>query len=343
MKEGAFALIDCLGFKGIWNRANPTQVIDKLLKIEEVVSKEIVALKMPFDDKYGPVSVNVRLLSDTVAISLQYEDELLDEARKGLLITYMCYSVGQILSMFVKEEPVLVLRGCISYGQHISKGNFIIGPAVDIAAEYMNIAEGAFVWLLPNVAEIYINYIKHARSVKDNVSIDKIKLLLSDKGIDNEVVDDFISKLNDIYGCIFNTLSDCYSSFIQSPIVIEYYDMPIKLGRKLRCSVINPLLLYNKDKIELNEIIDKYSKSISGNNLDIWIKHQNTIDYLNYISDITRKFISEQDELSDKLIREKDKLIQHLKNAGATDKAVSDCEFIIDNLSDIKQLESVKI
>jgi hypothetical protein len=341
MKEGAFALIDCLGFKGIWNRTDPTLVIEKLLNIEEIVSKEIVALKIPLNDKYGPVCVNVRLLSDTVAISLKFDDEILDEERKGLLITYMCYSVGQILSMFIEEEPVLVLRGCISFGQHISKGNFIVGPAVDDAAEYMNIAEGAFVWLLPNAAEIYENYIKYFISVKENISIDRIKQALLETDINNDVIDNFMLKLNDAYGCLFETLAKCFNIAIQSPIVIKSYYMPIKLGRKLRCSVINPLLVYNKNKFELNDIIDKYSRSISGKNIDIWLKQQNTIEYLNYVINVTRDFIDKQDKITDGLISNKVLFIQQLQNINASDKTITECESIIDNLANLKKTTKV--
>jgi hypothetical protein len=45
MREGAFALIDCLGFKGIWKRTDTTLLIRKLLRIEEVVSSEVANLQ----------------------------------------------------------------------------------------------------------------------------------------------------------------------------------------------------------------------------------------------------------------------------------------------------------
>ncbi len=41
MQKGAFALIDCLGFKGIWGRHPPQDVINKLVKINELIGKMI--------------------------------------------------------------------------------------------------------------------------------------------------------------------------------------------------------------------------------------------------------------------------------------------------------------
>src|ERR1700680_1703377 len=57
----------------------------------------------------------------------------------------------------------LPLRGCVSFGPHLCDGNVLIGPAVDQAAEYMNEPEGAFIWVLPGVAERHKSFL--ARSL----------------------------------------------------------------------------------------------------------------------------------------------------------------------------------
>lgn len=165
MREGAFALIDCLGFKGIWKRTDPELLITKLSKIEQIVHAEIQEGGGSGPFKYlsfGPIKLHVRLLSDTVAISLQYEEQegkSPENWQKNFLVGVICQAAVQILDLFLKNEPPLVLRGCVSYGEHLSEGNFIAGPAVDEAAEYMNVAEGAFVWLLPSAEDRYMRMV----------------------------------------------------------------------------------------------------------------------------------------------------------------------------------------
>lgn len=156
MQEGAFALVDCLGFKGIWKRADPELLIQKLLKIEEIVNEHLTSNALAFRHlSFGPIRVHVRLLSDTVAISLQYEKQVGKEPESwqtNILVPLICDSIIRVLHLFLEGEPPLVLRGCVTYGEHLSNGNFIVGPAVDDAAEHMNIPEGAFVWLHPTAA-----------------------------------------------------------------------------------------------------------------------------------------------------------------------------------------------
>jgi hypothetical protein len=167
MQEGAFALIDCLGFKGIWRRTDPTLLLRKLSNIEQVVSDRVLKQEAFKFLSFGTVRPHVRLLSDTVAISLHYEakdDQEPEGWQKNFLVGSICYSVIEVLSLFLQGDPPLVLRGCISYGEHLSEGNFMVGPAVDEAAEHMNIAEGAFIWLLPSAAERY-------RALKERTSL----------------------------------------------------------------------------------------------------------------------------------------------------------------------------
>jgi hypothetical protein len=158
VQEGAFALIDCLGFKGVWKRTNPTLLLQKLSQIERTAVKQIAEREDLKHFSFSLITPRIRLLSDTVAISLQYEKkegETPDEYQKNYLVIIACHVVIQILDLFITGEPYLVLRGCITYGEHLSEGNFIVGPAVDEAAEHMNVAEGAFIWLLPSEAIRY--------------------------------------------------------------------------------------------------------------------------------------------------------------------------------------------
>lgn len=55
--------------------------------------------------------------------------------------------------------------------------------------------------------------------------------------------------------------------------------MPLKTGARLRCTIINPLV-FQKTEEERRQTIETYSKVIAGNRLDIWLKHQHTLDFL---------------------------------------------------------------
>jgi hypothetical protein len=108
---------------------------------------------------FGPIRFHLRLLSDTVVLSIQYEPDAYadgavpDERQKNLLVSVACESAAVLAYLFMDSEMPLPLRGCVSFGGHLCDGNFLIGPAVDQAAEYMNEPEGAFIWVLPGVAE----------------------------------------------------------------------------------------------------------------------------------------------------------------------------------------------
>jgi|GEM_PF-2370935 len=265
MQEGAFALIDCLGFKGIWRRMenqDPEPLIRKLRQIEDTVSEQLQSKSGLFEfHKDKDIEVNVRLLSDTVAISYQGGDDLV-EMPKGSVVFALCMTVVEILNLFVKEKPHLVMRGCISYGKHLSEGNFIVGQAVDEAAEHMNIADGAFIWMLPSAANLFNDFVEYFVKTTFENSEWELK--------DTEELDENIKKQT-----IQNMLRDTFFGLL----VGKEYEMPLKGGSNLKCPILNPLAVCG-DRKEAEEIIRTYSEVMSGERLDIWLKKQNTMEML---------------------------------------------------------------
>src|SRR5690348_414617 len=157
MKDGALVLVDCLGFRGIWNRVDPEGLVVRLRSIEQEAYSRVVP-KYSSMLSFGPLRSHVRLLSDTVVLSIQYHESGYskgaepDERQKNLLVSVACESASVLARLFIDSEMPLPLRGCISFGRHLCEGNFVLGPAVDQAAEYMNEPDGAFIWVLPSVA-----------------------------------------------------------------------------------------------------------------------------------------------------------------------------------------------
>jgi hypothetical protein len=161
MTEGAFALVDCLGFKGIWNRTNAEQVVTTLKAIEQGskgwIASALVQALVPHK-----FVVTTSFISDTIAISVVPRVGVsLSEWEKGYLITLAGMSCAEATKHFAAIP--CALRGCITYGEHMVDANFIIGKAVDQAASLHEQAQGAFIWLSPEAGrrhEIYTRFLR---------------------------------------------------------------------------------------------------------------------------------------------------------------------------------------
>jgi hypothetical protein len=264
MREGAFALVDCLGFKGIWKRGGhrtaeelreyQLRLIKKLRTITKEVPKLVKTGARPYRHFSESVVPGVNLLSDSVAISLQYDEELPPKGRyKNYLAWLACETTLKVLDRFRRDNPTLILRGCITYGEHINEGNFIVGPAVDDAFEGMDIGQGAFVWLHPTAADKYQQCIKTTEATvkKLNGTKDPKQILL----------------VRDL------------KRALAKPLVVDPYNMPLKAGGYLRCPVLNPLAFHRMERAQ-QEVKRECLEAISGNQLDVLLKHQYTADFL---------------------------------------------------------------
>lgn len=243
MKSGVFALIDCLGFKGIWKRYNDDYelLMNKLSSIgdraESAVASRIYPQEIPRDEI--AYDVKVKLLSDTVAVSLQSKKTL--SVRPVYQLITMIQIINELMDVFIENKPQLVFRGCITYGEHITEKNFLIGPAVDYTAEHMHLAQGAFVWFLPNAS------------------------MLIDEWIDIKCNEP--QQQSEHLKIIFEALSPKYS-------------IPFKNGQSLTLRAINPLF-YKSDE-QAKSIIQSYKDFMISDNIDIWIKRENTVRFLEY-------------------------------------------------------------
>ena len=281
MQQGAFALIDCLGFKGIWKRTDQALLLKKLKSIMQRIHPQIMA-GLPFHLLRRTFIITPSLLSDSVAISLRYEDNIsaddTDEQKakkkrvkrreKSYLVWLLCASTIKVLDLYLKGEPSLVLRGCITYGQYehdiTETGSFIVGPAVDDAANYSEISQGSFVWLHPEAAALYRSAVRYQQET--------IKMLY-DKGDNPELLEGSKKSLRE-------------------PLMVDSYDMPLKEegGGPLRCAVINPFAFHETEE-ERQAVFYAYEKAMSGNKLDVMLKRQHTQDFLERANESRREYI----------------------------------------------------
>jgi hypothetical protein len=164
MKEGALAMLDALGFKGIWRRGydeathteRAEKVVVKLRRAIALVEEEVARIKT-YDAEHGAFfeDVIVTVLSDTIVFGVAKRlpaDPAVWQGtinREAMCVGVAATLVQKILAEAALTDPPIAYRGCISYGQFMIDREFVVGPAVDEVAELEKRAQGAFVWLAP--------------------------------------------------------------------------------------------------------------------------------------------------------------------------------------------------
>lgn len=262
MKNGAFAMIDCLGFKGIWERVDPEILLAKLRKIKETVEADTnneEEVRQAFGERVirdKDTELAVSFLSDTVIIGLhcpEYKDGVPIAVQDAWLVDTLCIILTRVLDLFIEEEPPLVMRGCVTFGEFIVEDPFIVGPAVDRAAELMNIANGGFVWLDETAGEVFSKW--HTPMVEE-VSQDEESIAIGSHLTANE-----------------------RGIWMQGQRLI-YYDLPIKNGENLNRYVVNPLS-YHESKEEREAIRDRINQSmVNPADPSVLVKHNHTMTFL---------------------------------------------------------------
>ena len=167
MRRGAIALIDVLGFKGIWRRHSEEAVIRSMEALLDA-SQEDVRLATAgvgnVIDFISPV-----FLSDTVAFGLAAkgvkeanaaleasgEAELFqfDEHRlESWTVWHMGNFLAHLMRRAVTGEVPLAFRGAVAFGRFGMTERFLIGEAVDEAATFHERPDAAIVGLAPSAA-----------------------------------------------------------------------------------------------------------------------------------------------------------------------------------------------
>lgn len=276
MRDGAFALIDCLGFKGIWKRTDPDLLIDKLRSVVKQVQPQIMK-GVPYHLLRRSINIDARILSDSVAISLRYTDppskkKIKEEREQNYLVWLICASTIKILDLYLEGEPRIVLRGCVTFGKHTNEENFIVGPAVDEAAENMEVAQGSFVRIHPTAE---IRYRKCVETTKETIKI--------------------LSNANKNENLLYGSKQS-----LAIPILVDSYPMPLKGGDHLTCPVLNPLAFHDTED-ERQAVVQAYKEALVGNDVDILLKQQHTMKFLRMAEEARAAHLAATQEFFDSL------------------------------------------
>ena len=138
MKEGAVTFLDVLGWKGIWERRDDAgEILTKLIEELRQQSFEFIAKET---QRYSGLDVEIKSISDTIAMFSTGRAQTVLDLHGQITQLAICRSIAE-------EIP---LRGATCYGRFTTKGNIMIGPAVDEAASWHEVADWIGVILTPS-------------------------------------------------------------------------------------------------------------------------------------------------------------------------------------------------
>lgn len=159
MRTGAVAFLDILGFKGIWEAYSPQDVLEKLKAVEDWVKPW--SAESPFDPD---VDCDIRsvFLSDAVVLACAAKSARGESERTrnslhlASMLTVIRGAAAVAAKMALKDPaPQLLLRGAVAWGEFLIDPPFIVGPAVDEAAEGEGDLNAALVEALPSLLAAY--------------------------------------------------------------------------------------------------------------------------------------------------------------------------------------------
>jgi len=142
LKPGAVALVDALGFRGIWCRCDPALIVRTIRETSQTAIHE-AAMQTVLRPRRG--KLHVASFSDTLLLG----GTVAEESSLENVVRMLASAVAGIQSRQVSGELGLNYRGCISVGRIAVGHDYSIGEAVDDAARLYEQAQAAVIWLTP--------------------------------------------------------------------------------------------------------------------------------------------------------------------------------------------------
>jgi hypothetical protein len=144
LEVGAVALLDALGFKGIWNQYPPEDVVHSILNTR-ARAKRNAELYRRIDD----LPIEAHAFSDTLVVTVQG----FPDANIALMSLALHVAFAQGIAA-VMPVPLLY-RGCVTAGPLLANDGVFIGRAIDEASELYEAAAAGVVWLAPSAVKAW--------------------------------------------------------------------------------------------------------------------------------------------------------------------------------------------
>jgi hypothetical protein len=173
MQRGAVAVLDALGFKGIYKRAEFTDIMKKLEALQKAFASTAngMSKKLPANKDgggyRGPASIEwklwTRFFSDSIILGCygQINGPVIGQgfnlpaAVEAATIGPLAHSISMLTIGASITEPGLLYRGVIAFGDYALKDTVIIGPAIDEAASLERRADAAIIWFAPSAKDAF--------------------------------------------------------------------------------------------------------------------------------------------------------------------------------------------
>src|SRR5260370_26270983 len=155
MFHGGFIMMDALGWKGITKRPGVSieDLLPKLRRLRNVANSGEESFKKAQDalpGKFAGMRVQVACLSDTIALGVGMSHGFPASEPPAHYSIVMAGTIATRILGDAGRPPIpLGYRGCMTFGDFDMDDRFLVGPAVDEAAELYGQAEAAVLWLSP--------------------------------------------------------------------------------------------------------------------------------------------------------------------------------------------------
>ena len=304
MNKGAFAMLDCLGFKGFW--ARHPKGVENLAAFLQKMQAAVTAILKEQELFISPrITTELRFLSDTVIISAKWnlsaEENPLDaDEQEALLILSTVSSCVAVIKHFSSRR--LLLRGHVTYGPHEIVDNFIIGEAVDRAAELAEISDGAFIWLSDRVGKLALNALNvtFSRWQRDVLEAQRsplgdratycVKRLKAYPVLRGGTLKGLVIWWNalqpNVQATVAEKVIERSADFNRRDFLLPDFEMPIKGRGNLRCVVVNPLVRVARARWQ--DFCSTALATFNTDSIDVMLKKQHTQRLLEHASKVSQ-------------------------------------------------------
>jgi hypothetical protein len=148
MRAGAVAMLDALGFKGIWTRLNAQVVLAQLQTALGQFGLGTLGSSSPAQVTF--VSDSVFIGSSADFFEASGRDPATARAMAMQTVCELSQVVWSTMLSFFLPQSALAYRGAISWGEFEMTPPFVIGPAIDNSAEWEQLGDIAAIWLSPS-------------------------------------------------------------------------------------------------------------------------------------------------------------------------------------------------
>lgn len=166
MKTGAVAVLDALGFKGIWERFSPDDVLAKMKRLSDVAASASELVTQNFQqsnlihwkaEEVIKTDTLVASFSDSLVLCCvgspgpRFEDAPRTISETDALalfsLNWIAFACSLIIAEAASTEPTFVYRGAVATGGCLfDQPSFVLGPAIDEAAPQERLAEAGLVF-----------------------------------------------------------------------------------------------------------------------------------------------------------------------------------------------------